>query len=43
LKNKELISSNVLSQSSKLLSFISLQKHYKRHVCTIFHTAPETL
>jgi len=31
LKNKYLISSKVLSQSSKVLSFISLHKYHKRH------------
>jgi Fe-S cluster assembly scaffold protein SufB len=38
LKNKDLTSSNILSRSSKLLSFFSLHKHYKRHVGTIFYT-----
>jgi hypothetical protein len=39
LKNKDLISSNVLSRSSKLISFISLHKHHKRHVDTVVYTA----
>jgi hypothetical protein len=38
LKNRVLISSNVLSRCSKILSFISLHRHHKRHECTIFHT-----
>jgi len=39
LKNKNLISFKVISRSSKLLSFISLHKHYKRHEATTFYTA----
>jgi len=31
LKNRDLISSKVLSRSSKLLSFISLHRHHKRY------------
>jgi hypothetical protein len=38
LKNKDLISSKVLSRSSNLLSFIFFQRHYKRHEGIIFHT-----
>jgi len=38
LKKKDLISSKILSQSSKPLSFTSLQRHHKRHKSTIFHT-----
>jgi hypothetical protein len=37
-KNKDLISFKVLSQSSKLQSFISLHRHHKMHKGTIFHT-----
>jgi hypothetical protein len=37
-KNKDLISSKMLSWSSKLMSFLSLQRYYKRHKGTIFQT-----
>jgi hypothetical protein len=38
VENKDLIFSKVLPRSSKLLPFIFLHTHYKRHEGTIFHT-----
>jgi hypothetical protein len=37
LKERDKISPSILFLSSKILSFISLHKHQKRHVGTIFH------
>jgi hypothetical protein len=39
LKNKDLIFSKVLLRSSKLLLFIFLYRHHKKHEDTIFHKA----
>jgi hypothetical protein len=39
LKIKDLIPFNVLSLSLKLIAFISLNRHHKRHEGTIFHIA----
>jgi hypothetical protein len=42
-KNKKDSSSiDDLLRFSKLLSFLSIQKHYKRQECTIFHTRNQT-